>query len=85
MVDLDDSGMPVQECSMVISPIFMQQGNNVWLMGLADSSIQCVISCGSESDGLVFIYLIMIDDNLVVILISEVVFIPIIWGTLDVC
>ena len=49
--------------------------------------LMCIVNCGSELDGLVFIYLITINDDLVMILISvsEVVFIPVIWGTLDVC
>ena len=44
----------------------------------------CIICCGSEPNGLVIVDLIMIDDNVVVILICELVFVPIVWGTLDV-
>ena len=34
LVDPDDSCMPVLECRVVISPIFMRQDHHVWLMGL---------------------------------------------------
>ena len=42
----------------------------------------CVIGHGSELNGLVIVDLILINDNVVAILVSVLVFVPVIWGTL---
>ena len=44
-----------------------------------------VIGRGSESNGLVIVDLILIDDNVVAILVSVLVFVPVVWGTLAAC
>ena len=41
-----------------------------------------VIGHGSELNGLVIVDPILIDDNVIVILVSVLVFVPVVWGTL---